>query len=50
MLEMDILDHPFEIMHSILIPGYNEIRDIQGHKVSMLLCFIFHLSGCFPLQ
>lgn len=47
MLEMDILDHLFEIRNSILSPTYNEIN-IQGHKVGMLLCFIFNLSGCFP--
>lgn len=49
MLEMDILDHLFEIRNSILSPMYNEIN-IQGHKVGMLLCFIFNLSGCFPSQ
>lgn len=50
MLGMGILDHPSEIMPSILTPRFNEIRNIQGHRVGMLFCFIFYLSECFPLQ
>ncbi|KAI4591076.1 hypothetical protein MJG53_002125 [Ovis ammon polii x Ovis aries] len=41
-LGTDILDHPFEIMHSILTQMYNEIRNIQLYKVGQLLCFIFY--------
>ena len=36
MLEMDILDHPLEIIHSIFTLRFSAIN-IQGHKVGMLL-------------
>lgn len=40
-IEMDILDCPFEIISSVLTSMCNEIRDAQGHEGDIKMSFFF---------